>query len=158
MAPRWLSEPPLPPTDSPPPQLLESPPLVQPLNHSPFFYALIGIISAALLLTAYHWIAIGWCAICESRHQRGTPADPSSGLDNSSIELIPAYQYQEGQGGGDRCAVCLCDFKSGEDVRVLPECAHSFHLPCIDMWLHSHTSCPLCRTDTMSHLLASGNV
>ncbi|CAB4314896.1 unnamed protein product [Prunus armeniaca] len=45
------------------------------------------------------------------------------------------------------CAVCLCAFKDGEAIRVLPECMHLFHAECIDMWLSSHSNCPLCRAD-----------
>lgn len=65
--------------------------------------------------------------------------------------MIPAAcTYKEAAGvvmGEDKtCSVCLCEFKEGEEVRVLPECLHSFHVPCIDAWLSSHASCPLCRT------------
>ncbi|KHN26534.1 RING-H2 finger protein ATL2 [Glycine soja] len=46
---------------------------------------------------------------------------------------------------GPECAVCLSEFEPGETGRVLPKCNHSFHIECIDMWFHSHDTCPLCR-------------
>ncbi|KAH7433659.1 hypothetical protein KP509_07G079700 [Ceratopteris richardii] len=45
----------------------------------------------------------------------------------------------------DECAVCLSRFQEKERVRILPTCAHLFQVACIDMWLQSHTNCPVCR-------------
>ncbi|GAX78761.1 hypothetical protein CEUSTIGMA_g6198.t1 [Chlamydomonas eustigma] len=42
------------------------------------------------------------------------------------------------------CPVCLCDFVSGDLLRILP-CKHEFHCPCIDSWMEHHRTCPLCR-------------
>lgn len=42
-----------------------------------------------------------------------------------------------------RCPVCMEDFESGQELRVLP-CHHSFHPDCIDPWLLNVAgSCPL---------------
>lgn len=42
-----------------------------------------------------------------------------------------------------QCPVCMEDFESGQDLRVLP-CHHSFHPDCIDPWLLNVAgSCPL---------------
>ncbi|CAL4970284.1 unnamed protein product [Urochloa decumbens] len=43
------------------------------------------------------------------------------------------------------CSVCLEDVRGGEMVRQVPACGHVFHVRCIDMWLHSHRTCPMCR-------------
>ncbi|CAH8357677.1 unnamed protein product [Eruca vesicaria subsp. sativa] len=51
----------------------------------------------------------------------------SKGLTGDSLDRIPK------------------DFQVGDTVRSLPHCHHMFHLPCIDKWLRSHASCPLCR-------------
>ncbi|GAA0148890.1 hypothetical protein Leryth_018158 [Lithospermum erythrorhizon] len=47
------------------------------------------------------------------------------------------------------CAVCLGEFEEGEVMRILPQCGHIYHVPCIDKWLASHSKCPLCRVNTV---------
>jgi hypothetical protein len=76
------------------------------------------------------------------------PADApphSVGLERSVVESLPTFEFS-GEGRKLECAVCLEDFEQGEQGRTLPKCGHDFHLECIDMWLHSHSTCPLCRT------------
>lgn len=47
--------------------------------------------------------------------------------------------------GGD-CAVCLSKFEPDDLLRLLPLCCHAFHAHCIDTWVNSNQSCPLCRS------------
>ena len=65
--------------------------------------------------------------------------------------LLPAaspYQHlHAGPAEGATCSVCLEELRGGEMVRSLPGCRHVFHVGCIDPWLHSHVTCPLCRSD-----------
>ncbi|CAI5471788.1 unnamed protein product [Closterium sp. Yama58-4] len=48
------------------------------------------------------------------------------------------------------CTVCLSDFNEGELVRSVLPCEHRFHVACIDHWLATKTTCPVCRTDLKS--------
>jgi len=41
--------------------------------------------------------------------------------------------------------VCLGDYQAEEKLQQMPSCGHTFHMECIDLWLTSHTTCPLCR-------------
>ncbi|XP_057448765.1 RING-H2 finger protein ATL72-like [Lotus japonicus] len=126
---------------------------------------LIAMGSAAFVVSTYHVITI--CMF----HQRITNQNPpeqqpdvaaqtlnldQSDASSSMAHLIPIHKYHkkkvEADDGddvddleSDTCAVCLGDFEDGEELRTLPECLHSFHVPCIDTWLHSHSSCPICR-------------
>jgi hypothetical protein len=43
------------------------------------------------------------------------------------------------------CAICLAEFGEWEEVRVMPQCGHGFHVACVDTWLLSNSSCPSCR-------------
>ena len=69
------------------------------------------------------------------------------GLDASALSALPVTTYRkEGAAtAGADCAVCLSELADGEKVRELPNCGHSFHVECVDMWLRSHSTCPLCR-------------
>lgn len=69
------------------------------------------------------------------------------GLDSAVLETLPMFVYKS-QNFADEleCAVCLSELKENDKGRLLPNCRHSFHVECIDMWFHSHSTCPLCRT------------
>ncbi|XP_010527006.1 PREDICTED: RING-H2 finger protein ATL54-like [Tarenaya hassleriana] len=69
------------------------------------------------------------------------------GLQPSVIDSITAFKYKKGEGlaDGTDCSVCLSEYQEDEALRLLPKCNHAFHVPCIDTWLRSHVSCPLCR-------------
>ncbi|AEE75501.1 unnamed protein product [Arabidopsis thaliana] len=43
------------------------------------------------------------------------------------------------------CVVCLSELADGDKARVLPSCDHWFHVECIDSWLQSNSTCPICR-------------
>ncbi|XP_009380715.2 RING-H2 finger protein ATL60-like [Musa acuminata AAA Group] len=71
---------------------------------------------------------------------------PRRGLDAAVLCSLPVTVYRAADfEEGLECAVCLCELVDGEEARLLPKCGHGFHLECIDMWFHSHSTCPLCR-------------
>lgn len=67
------------------------------------------------------------------------------GLEVRVLNSLPLFVYSELTHKELDCAVCLSEFEEGETGRVLPKCHHSFHIECIDMWFHSHSTCPICR-------------
>lgn len=79
-------------------------------------------------------------------------------LDLENISLLPTFPYQptnrrcrnKGHEHKEKiltveCVVCLSELEEGEMVRVLPTYKHYFHVKCIDMWLSTRSSCPMCR-------------
>lgn len=70
-----------------------------------------------------------------------------SGLDQTFIDALPVFLYKEIKGLKEPfdCAVCLCEFSEHDKLRLLPLCSHAFHIDCIDTWLLSNSTCPLCR-------------
>ncbi|CAN0907174.1 Putative RING-H2 finger protein ATL12 [Linum grandiflorum] len=70
-----------------------------------------------------------------------------SGIDPQLIKSLPFFNFSHLRGSkrGLECAVCLSKFNDSDILRLLPSCKHAFHMECIDQWLNSHSSCPLCR-------------
>ncbi|KAL5575305.1 hypothetical protein UlMin_017004 [Ulmus minor] len=76
---------------------------------------------------------------------------PKTGLTPSAIASIPQFVYNskddQEHSEAIECSVCLSSVKEGAMVRLLPNCKHMFHVECIDMWLGSNTTCPICRAE-----------
>ncbi|TYJ95946.1 RING-H2 finger protein ATL13 [Cucumis melo var. makuwa] len=74
-----------------------------------------------------------------------------SGVDQSFIDTLPVFHYKAiiGSKSPFDCAVCLCEFEPEDKLRLLPKCSHAFHTECIDTWLLSHSTCPLCRSSLL---------
>ncbi|MCD9646655.1 hypothetical protein HAX54_036681 [Datura stramonium] len=138
--------------------------------------AIIGILATGLLLVSYYIFVIKCCLnwhridllrrFSFSRRQGHvqdpltvySPAVENRGLDESVIRSIPIFPYKKREGKdaifgvGEKtttsceCAVCLNDFQDNEKIRIIPSCAHIFHIDCIDVWLQNNANCPLCRT------------
>ncbi|CAA0821396.1 RING-H2 finger protein ATL52 [Striga hermonthica] len=125
---------PQPPTMGPPSQPRSTMPML--------YYGLVVVGTAAVVLALYNLIIVRWCAqVANPRHR---PRRPSHSYVLSSVS---SFKYKrEGAGDGPECVVCLSAFEEGEELRRLPKCNHSFHAPCIDMWLYTHMDCPLCRS------------
>ncbi|XP_015078822.1 RING-H2 finger protein ATL16-like [Solanum pennellii] len=136
--------------------------------------AIIGIVVTGLLLVSYYIFVIKCCLNWHridllrrfSFSRRQSVVEPSTvyspvlenrGLEESVIQSIPIFQYKKGEGkdaiieerrrSSCECAVCLNDFQHNEKLRIIPSCAHIFHIDCIDVWLQKNATCPLCRTN-----------
>lgn len=72
------------------------------------------------------------------------------GLGLVVLSSLPVFLYPRGEAHEEEppqgCTVCLSEFEKDDIIRLLPKCNHSFHVDCIDMWFHSHSTCPLCRS------------
>ncbi|KAJ6804554.1 putative E3 ubiquitin-protein ligase-like [Iris pallida] len=145
----------------------------------PLVIAVIGILASAFLLISYYTIISNFCGASfrgRLRRHRGAPLGPDGsesdsedpggqsrrhdqewhlpptvGLDEASISRITVCRYKRGDGLVDctDCSVCLGEFREDESLRLLPKCGHAFHVRCIDIWLGSHSNCPLCRANTV---------
>jgi len=65
------------------------------------------------------------------------------------LKTLPVVVYIPTSGGTpDNCAICIEEFLEGVELRELP-CSHQFHLTCIDPWLLSNQTCPLCKASIL---------
>lgn len=70
------------------------------------------------------------------------------GATQDVINTLPTIRLGHGPVLGDQaqhgdCTICLEACKAGDLLRKLP-CEHYYHKPCIDRWLRSKASCPVC--------------
>ena len=82
---------------------------------------------------------------------------PKTGLDQSVIDSLPTFKFSKNDAADEEaaateCAVCLSVLEEEEVARQLPNCRHIFHVECVDKWLSSHSTCPICRTEAEPRL------
>ncbi|XP_057735240.1 E3 ubiquitin-protein ligase ATL6-like [Arachis stenosperma] len=126
---------------------------------SPSMAIIVVILVSALFLMGFFSIYIRHCSDSPSVSIRHLVATGRSrrgprGLDPAVIHSFPTLEYSVvkihkiGKGALE-CAVCLNEFEDTETLRLIPKCDHVFHPECIDEWLESHTTCPVCRADLL---------
>ncbi|XP_013752066.2 RING-H2 finger protein ATL40 [Brassica napus] len=75
---------------------------------------------------------------------------PKHGLEIVVIDSLPTFVV-EVNGNHDvsatECAVCLALLEEKDAARMLPNCKHVFHVACVDTWLATHSTCPICRSE-----------
>ncbi|KAG7948689.1 hypothetical protein I3843_13G020300 [Carya illinoinensis] len=97
--------------------------------------------------------------------RRVSPENPK----NSFVRTLPLFHFssitrRSSSTSSADCAICLSKFEPNDELRLLPLCCHAFHSQCVDTWLGSNQTCPLCRSsifasesDLMKASLASSN-
>lgn len=80
------------------------------------------------------------------------------GLDLQILTSLPITIYKSSDHKEvTECTVCLTELTDGEKVRILPKCNHGFHVQCIGMWFHSHSTCPVCRASITKDAVEVGS-
>ncbi|KAK1285267.1 E3 ubiquitin-protein ligase ATL4 [Acorus calamus] len=93
--------------------------------------------------------AVSTVSPASSEGPKDPPPPPPSSLTDSlplfSLSALASAQRPSSAAPFD-CAVCLSRFAADDRLRFLPSCGHAFHSQCIDTWLSSASTCPLCRS------------
>lgn len=151
------SDQPLPP--SPPPPAFTYPPIIIILSIFILIVFFVGFFSIYFCRCFVQNLLCMW-------HLRGSatatpvagaaPTAPvRNGLDPSIVQSFPSFAYStvkdfRVEKYGLECAICLLEFKDSDLLRLLTTCCHVFHQECIDLWLESHNTCPVCRRNLTS--------
>ncbi|KAK1412247.1 hypothetical protein QVD17_33338 [Tagetes erecta] len=148
-----------------PPQLYNNNNGISHLHHSSSSSSsssiiIIIIISSIILISAIIYILIRFFPtpsnhfnvnITENEHNHTISIQNNNDLEKL-LNTLPLFTFSSLTGkipAGD-CSVCLSKFENTDQLRLLPFCCHAFHAQCIDVWLNSNQTCPLCRS-TVNH-------
>ncbi|KAJ1397220.1 Zinc finger, RING-type [Sesbania bispinosa] len=93
---------------------------------------------------------------CSERYVVTATTVTTNGVDPEVLATCPIVVYSAVKKGHHhvamQCAVCLGEFGDLDALRLLPKCSHVFHTRCIDTWLSSHVTCPICRGEIVAEI------
>ncbi|XP_057770767.1 RING-H2 finger protein ATL79-like [Salvia miltiorrhiza] len=136
---------------SPPPPTKSGVPNFQwrPYSSSGDFKANTVLVVVFLFCTLICGLAINFVIkhLCMRRRRIQSPDATCAATEK--VSEVPPLIYSEGMklAAAEECAICLSEFAVGERIRVLEKCRHGFHMECIERWLNSCSSCPICRAN-----------
>lgn len=64
----------------------------------------------------------------------------------NSVHCNPRMHEECKHESTHHCTVCITDIQIGEQMTRLTKCIHVFHAECVDIWLNTKHTCPICRS------------
>ncbi|VVB08174.1 unnamed protein product [Arabis nemorensis] len=143
-----------------PPQHYPKPPLVIVLTVILLVVFFIGFFALYFCKCFFHSVAQAWNNHynngsqenqIESQTETVGPPPVNPGLEPHIIQSFPSFPFSSvkdlrGDKHGLECAICLLEFEEEHILlRLLTTCYHVYHQECIDRWLESNKTCPVCR-------------
>jgi len=97
-------------------------------------------------------IPIVWCCLPTVIRFLQFMAQKERGADDKLLDGLPVSKFQRSsfEDPDVTCAICLVPYNEGDPIRTLPcpgsqRKPHVFHQSCVDTWLKTNATCPLCR-------------
>lgn len=147
-------------------------------NEAPNYQRLMNFVSILfwISISKYLLIALIWMIlfcmvrVCPNHplvmRLFGTMAQPFTdgarpvvpGVTAEQLSMFPVFTLPQPEGSPDciavedrECAICLCPYEDEQPIKRL-FCRHHYHSACIDQWLSTKSTCPLCNSNVLSHL------
>jgi len=105
----------------------------------------------AVLITAAYFTFEYHSLVTDGYHRSDLILDDSigtNGIEQATIDRLPVHSITAedvlSPDGDHLCSICLAPYEEGDDVRIVM-CMHKFHKRCIDPWLRTHPTCPVCK-------------
>ncbi|MFH4978386.1 hypothetical protein AB6A40_005095 [Gnathostoma spinigerum] len=77
------------------------------------------------------------------------------GLTRAEIEQLKSFRVRDPALIPEKlCVICQYEFERRDHIRVLP-CDHHYHAKCVDKWLKTNRTCPICRRDASDQKVVS---
>lgn len=68
-------------------------------------------------------------------------------LSSQELEQRTTLLIKTTDDGLESCSICRENYQEGDEIRKINSCGHCFHKSCIDTWVNTTSTCPLCRTN-----------
>lgn len=118
------------------------------MNH--YFVSFLIVTTATFTYFVFYHIRRLWVARVQSRRWLRLATDLKLAFGQLQLRVLKEGD-EEVSPNGDSCVVCFELYKPNDTIRILT-CKHFFHKNCIDPWILSHGTCPMCKCDILNAL------
>ncbi|XP_004643366.1 E3 ubiquitin-protein ligase RNF133 [Octodon degus] len=124
------------------------------MNH--YFVSFLIVTTATLTYFTFYHIHRLWVARSQKRRWQKLATDLKKAFAHLQVRVLKEGD-EELNASGDSCIVCLEPYKPNDTIRILT-CKHVFHKNCIDPWILSRGTCPICKCDVLKALGIQVNI
>ncbi|XP_029780120.1 E3 ubiquitin-protein ligase RNF133 [Suricata suricatta] len=118
------------------------------MNHYFVSFVIVTTATLAYFIVFHVWRL--WIGRIQNRRRQRLTANLKKAFGQLQLRVLREGDEEIGPNGGS-CVVCFDVYKPNDTVRVLT-CKHFFHKNCIDPWILSHGTCPVCKCDILKAL------
>lgn len=129
----------------------------QPVVNNSFERIVIATISVSfliLLALSIGWVIIYYFQRFRTMHRRYQQQKQRQDMAERAIKMIKTKKLKKNDElikNQESCAICIDDFEATGVVMELP-CKHNFHKKCIEPWIITKGTCPMCKVNIFQQL------